>query len=296
MHKKELVLSSIHLERKVKVSLILPPHYALSFRHYSVLYLNDGQDLLSLRMEETLHQLYAAHEIPPFILVGIHANEQRIQEYGTAKIPDYAGRGSKAGKHTHFVLTELKPYIEQHYRAKSSPEYNYFALFWGGLSAIDIVWYHPHVFPKLGCFLVPLVAFKSPDQGYNEATDRIMGARADPRNDQKPALEFWLHTGTEDEVSDRNNNGIIDSIDDTLGLIEELEKKGYRRDGEIVYREVEGGRHDQTTWGKVMPEFKWILRKKKAKQTQLVSSPCAIYFSLSLSLSLSIMGSPSPEN
>ena len=120
MHKKELVLSSIHLERKVKITLILPPHYALSFHHYPVLYLNDGQDLPSLRMEESLHQLYAAHEIPHFILVGIHANEQRKHEYGTAKTPDYAGRGGKAGKHTHFVLKELKPYIEHHYTAKST--------------------------------------------------------------------------------------------------------------------------------------------------------------------------------
>ena len=78
-------------------------------------------------------------------------------------------------------------------------------------------------------------------------------------NPQKPAVQFWLQTGTQDEVSDRNNNGIIDSIDDTLGLIEELEKKGYQREKDFVYREVEGGRHDQTTWGKVMPEFlKWM--------------------------------------
>ncbi|AEE53612.1 alpha/beta hydrolase [Haliscomenobacter hydrossis] len=262
MHKKELVLSSIHLERKVKITLILPPRYALSFHHYPVLYLNDGQDLPSLRMEESLHQLYSAHEIPHFILVGIHANEQRKHEYGTAKILDYAGRGSKAGKHTHFVLTELKPYIEQHYRANSTPEYNYFAGFsLGGLSALDIVWHHPHVFSKVGVFSGSFWwRSKALDQGYNEATDRIMHALI-RENDQKPAVKFWLQTGTEDEVSDRNNNGIIDSIDDTLGLIEELEKKGYQRDEEIVYREVEGGRHDQTTWGRVFPEFLiWVFK------------------------------------
>ncbi len=67
MHKKELVLSSIHLGRKVNVTLILPPHYAFSFRHYPVLYLNDGQDLPSLRMEETLHVLFTEHQLRPFI-------------------------------------------------------------------------------------------------------------------------------------------------------------------------------------------------------------------------------------
>ena len=46
--------------------------------------------------------------------------------------------------------------------------------------------------------------------------------------DYKPGLQFYFTTGSLDEKMDRNNNGIIDSIDDTLGLIEELEKKGYQ--------------------------------------------------------------------
>jgi len=50
-------------------------------------------------------------------------------------------------------------------------------------------------------------------------------------------------------------NGIIDSIDDTMGLIEELEKKGYDREKDIVYLEYEDGRHDVHTWGRAMPEF-----------------------------------------
>ena len=102
---------------------------------------------------------------------------------------------------------------------------------------------------------------KALDQGYNEATDRIMHALVRETPD-KPSIKFWLQTGTEDEVSDRNNNGIIDSIDDTLGLIEELKLKGYRLNEDIVYREVVGGRHDQTTWGRVMGEFlEWTFKE-----------------------------------
>jgi len=259
MHKKELTLSSINLDRTVKLTVLYPALSAFSFRRYPVLYLNDGQDIPSLLLEETLKNLYAARAIEPFILVGIHANERRIQEYGTAKQADYAGRGNLAKQFTQFVLTELKPYIETHFRAKSDPQYNYFAGFsLGGLSALDIVWHHPEVFSKVGVFSGSLWwRSKALDQGYNEATDRIMHALI-RENPHMPAVKFWLQTGTQDEVSDRNNNGIIDSIDDTLGLIEELEKKGYQRENDFVYREVEGGRHDQTTWGKVMPEFlKW---------------------------------------
>jgi len=45
-------------------------------------------------------------------------------------------------------------------------------------------------------------------------------------------------------------------------LIEELNLKGYRLNEDIVYREVEGGRHDQTTWGRVMGEFlEWAFKE-----------------------------------
>jgi enterochelin esterase-like enzyme len=57
---------------------------------------------------------------------------------------------------------------------------------------------------------------------------------------------------------DRNNNGIIDSIDDTLGLIGELEQKGYKRGTDIEYLELPDGRHDVPTWARAFPDFlKW---------------------------------------
>ena len=72
---------------------------------------------------------------------------------------------------------------------------------------------------------------------------------------EKPALKFWFQTGTLDEKADRNKNGIIDSIDDTIDLIRELEAKGYKRPDDIRYMEVVGGRHDTATWAAAMPHF-----------------------------------------
>jgi hypothetical protein len=68
-------------------------------------------------------------------------------------------------------------------------------------------------------------------------------------------LKFWFETGTEDETSDRNNNGIIDSIEDTTDLMDELVKKGYDRSKAIRYVEIKGGKHDQETWSTIMPDF-----------------------------------------
>ncbi|MEY3178332.1 MAG: hypothetical protein RJB42_573, partial [Bacteroidota bacterium] len=54
-------------------------------------------------------------------------------------------------------------------------------------------------------------------------------------------------------------NGIIDSIDDTLGIIDELVNVGYNRTDQITYLELEDGKHDVETWARVMPVYlKWL--------------------------------------
>jgi hypothetical protein len=71
-------------------------------------------------------------------------------------------------------------------------------------------------------------------------------------------FDLFFETGTLDETADRNNNGIIDSIDDTLSLIEELVKKGYDPETDIRYLELPDGKHDVATWARAFPEFlKW---------------------------------------
>jgi uncharacterized damage-inducible protein DinB len=66
---------------------------------------------------------------------------------------------------------------------------------------------------------------------------------------------FWLQTGTLDEHNDRNENGVIDSVEDCLDLIEELIKTGFDAQKALRYVQVEGGRHHPDTWGRVMPDF-----------------------------------------
>jgi len=66
-----------------------------------------------------------------------------------------------------------------------------------------------------------------------------------------------------DENADRNNNGIIDSIDDTLDLIVELKAKGYT-DEHIEYLLLADGKHDVPTWANAFPAFlKWGYKIQK---------------------------------
>ena len=248
-------LYSVPLRRSVHLDIVLPPDYQESTGIYPVLYMNDGQDLSRLHMTAVLDSLYEKKAIRPFVLVAIHAGD-RIQEYGTAAHADYMNRGSKAARYTDFVLTELLPYIKKHYRVSTDPAQSVFAGFsLGGLSAFDIAFHHPDRFSKVGVFSGSFWwRSKSTEAGYRDETDRIMHDLV-RKGAYHKNLRFWFETGTEDETSDRNNNGIIDAIEDTTDLIDELVKKGYRREKDIRYVEIKGGKHNQETWSQIMPNF-----------------------------------------
>ena len=251
-------ITSKYLQRNVRLTLIYPKNISYQL---PILFFNDGQDFGALQMEMSISTLLTNQQIIPFFCVGIHANEERIQEYGTASQADYKQRGSKAKQHTDFLLLELLPWLKEKYSLKT--EGNVMAgLSLGGLSAMDIGWNNPAVFSKIGVFSGALWwRQKSEEDGYTDEHDRIIHNIV--RNGEyKNGMKFWFEAGTNDENSDRNNNGIIDAIDDTLDLMKELEHKGYHRSTDIIYEEVQGGEHNHHTWSKILPNFlKWAFGK-----------------------------------
>jgi hypothetical protein len=97
---------------------------------------------------------------------------------------------------------------------------------------------------------------KGYDDGYDDENDRLMHLQI-RHGSFKPWLKFFIETGVMDEKADRNNNGVIDSIDDALDLIIELKAKGYTGE-HIKYLELADGKHDVPTWARVFPDFlKW---------------------------------------
>lgn len=254
---KSYSISSVFLQREVVVDLF-QPILPVEKKEMSLLLINDGQDMEKLGLAGMLDELYRQKAICPLLCVGIHCGEDRMNEYGTALIRDYKGRGAKAGLYAKFILSELIPFICIASGISSFRDKAFAGFSLGGLSALDIVWNHPAEFTKAGVFSGSLWwRTKALDKDYTEATDRIMHAQI-RQGGYYPWLKFFFEAGMLDETEDRNNNGIIDSVDDTIGLIEELERKGYSRHTDIRYLELKDGRHDIATWAKAMPEFlKW---------------------------------------
>lgn len=242
--------SSAFLRRNVRLDCYFPRFAEPS----ALLLFNDGQDLAAMGLETLLEALWEAGKLRPLVCVGIHAGKDRLQEYGTAVSPDFKGRGSKAFLYTHFIVQELLPFLQREYGLPASIERAFAGFSLGGLSAMDIVWNHPWLFRTAGVFSGSLWwRSKGYEAGYDERTDRLMHAQVGART-ASPDQRFFFECGTRDETADRNNNGVIDSIDDTLDLMAGLRRQG-AGPSSLRYLEVPGGRHDAATWARALPEF-----------------------------------------
>jgi len=252
------LLHSSNLDRVVKVDCYVPNGYKL-MPHIDLLLINDGQDLRKMVFEDILDEVMFEDQLEPLFCVGIHCSSDRKNEYGTANILDYKGRGAKAFLYTKFIIQELIPFIRKTYAIDSFKQKNFAGFSLGGLAALDIVINYPHEFTKVGVFSGSLW-WRDKDQydtDFDENENRIMHRQV-REGKFAPWLKFFFEVGTKDETADRNNNGIIDAIDDTVSLIDELVKKGFDKTHSIHYLELKNGRHDVPTWAMAFPDFlKW---------------------------------------
>lgn len=254
---------SKNLNRLVLFRIVAPQDFLKSTTSFSMLLMNDGQDFEAMQLERSLSQSFSSKELKPFIYVGISCNENRIHEYGTACTPDFKGRGGKALNYSKFITEEFVPFLKKEFKAsKDVNEWVYCGMSLGGLSAFDIVYNHGTLFGKVGVFSG---SFWWRKKAYvkNDLKDRSRIALEVIKNGvYTNHLKFWFQCGSLDETADRNNNGIIDAIEDTLDVIKELTSIGYSYPGDITYVQVEGGKHDLPTWGKVFPQFiTWAMAK-----------------------------------
>lgn len=252
------IISSVFLKRDVIVDFYFPLEI-IPGDELSLLLINDGQDLVTMDFNSIFSALNNMNLLSPLFCVGIHCGADRRNEYGTAGIPDYKGRGAKAGLYNQFIFEELLPLIREEFHMHSFKDKSFAGFSLGGLSALDIVWNHPKEFLKVGVFSGSLWwrSVSQDDADFCEEDHRIMHNEI-KNSGYYPWLKFFFETGTKDETADRNKNGIIDSIDDTISLIDELVKKGYDINTDIRYMELADGRHDVSTWSRALPEFlKW---------------------------------------
>jgi iron(III)-enterobactin esterase len=258
---EQLALPAIRsefLDNSREITLFLPPGYQASGnRRYPVLYLNDGQDVEALQLRYTLARLVAGRQMKPVIVVAIPTNAERLQEYGTAVTANAQGLGKKAKLYGRFVTEEIRPLINGRFRTLTDPANTaVLGASLGGLSAFDIGWNHPDLFGIVGVFSGSFW-WRAGEEATQITPGALIMHEVVRRSDRQtgPRLRIWLQAGTRDEVADRDQNGVIDAIQDTVELMDELTAAGYRPGIDVVYHETTGGRHDYETWAKLLPTF-----------------------------------------
>jgi enterochelin esterase family protein len=253
---------SKYLKRSVLFD-IYTPDKLINTVDINLLLINDGQDLSKMNFIQTASDLSELRGMSQLVSVGIHAGLERKQEYGVAGIPDYQKRGSKAPNYRDFIMLELIPFLNKLHRIESFNQKYLLGFSLGGLMAFDIAMDFQHEFDATGVFSGSFWwRSRALGEGYSDLEHRIIHKKVSSKN-ASSNQRFFFQAGKLDELADRNNNGIIDSIDDTVDLIATLENIGYQGGSQLAYLELEDGGHNLETWSRVMPIFfKWLLSEK----------------------------------
>lgn len=154
--KKEFIIDGLN-SISHKVWVYLPPNYETSKDNYSVIYMQDAQNLFDdatsfigeWQVDETLNKLFKKTG-KGYIVVGVeNGGEKRIEEYTPWKNQKYGG--GKGAIYIDFLAKTLKPFIDKNYRTKPAAENTAIIgsslggliSFYGGLK-------YPEVFGKIG--------------------------------------------------------------------------------------------------------------------------------------------------
>jgi predicted alpha/beta superfamily hydrolase len=159
------------------VDIWLPPSYERSpNKRYPVLYMHDGQVIFQRgrgfsgeewAVDETMTRLIKEGKIKEAIVVGIWNTGKRFREYQPNKPfeklnekykplrksidSEYHG-GPMADAYLQFIVKELKPFVDKHYRTLTNKENTYMmGSSMGGLITIYAIAQYPEVFGDVAC-------------------------------------------------------------------------------------------------------------------------------------------------
>ena len=146
------------LKRTRKIWIYLPAGYKNSAKRYGVLYMHDGQNLFDNAssyagewgVDEYLDSI-AKKNKKEVIVVGIDNGPKRMSEYNPWEFQNF-GKG-EGNKYVDFLVKNLKPFIDKHYRTLKNKENTFIAgSSMGGLISLYAVLKYPNVFGGAGIF------------------------------------------------------------------------------------------------------------------------------------------------
>jgi len=225
------------------ILVYLPPGYdQATATRYPVLYLHDGQNVFDAatsfpgvewQADETAQGLIEDGRIPPIIMVAIY-HKDRMNEYAPVYDP-MAEIGGKGEAYARFLVEELKPFIDHHYRTRPGPEDTAVAgSSMGGLISLYLAASRPEVFSMCGA-LSPSICW----------ADRWINHYLCEHDGWAGRVRIWMDMGTEEGLDIRKfRRGTSD-----LQLLERvLRERGMQPGRDYQCRVIPGGRHHERDW------------------------------------------------
>ena len=255
----------LHNTRMIRVLLpanYLSPHNAS--RSYPVLYMQDGQNLFDdatavhgeWQMDDTVEHLVGSFKIPPMLVVGIdNSGETAAAEY--LPYPDPQNTDDKNAtdeksvqgqEYTRFLLVELMPFIEKHYRVSRGAMNTGIG---GSSYGADIALYTALINP--GIF--GHVLLESPILWIG--SDRLI---KDAEKAKVLPQTMYIGVGTSESLKGDPKQAaeVVEKVED---LEKVLRKKGMTTARLRVVIE-NGGDHNESAWARRLPEAMLFLYGK----------------------------------
>ncbi|MET4075423.1 alpha/beta hydrolase-fold protein [Hymenobacter sp. UYCo722] len=201
------------------VDVWLPAGYPQPGTRYAVVYMQDGQNLFNPKnsyggvaweVDSTLAALGPA--VRPCIVVGIWNTDRRFTEYAPAKPYAALNAATKAkigqerpglplsDAYLKFIVRELKPYVDQHFRTSPRRADTFVAgSSMGGLISLYAALEYPKTFGGAACFSThwPL-SLKENTADFTTAMVRYLGQRLSRTSVLRPRLYFDYGSATLD--------------------------------------------------------------------------------------------------
>ena len=240
------------------VDIWLPKGYDESAEKYTVLYMHDGQNLFfrkestwdkTWRVDSTFSELMEKGEIVRCIVVGIWNTDKRSSEYTPQKpaatLPDTLKKKMNAengempfsDNYLRFIVEELKPFIDAHYRVFTDRAHTLvMGSSKGGLISMYAALEYPEVFSAAGCVSThwpgllkvnePLIA--------RAFAEYIASRLKEVRN-----VKFYFDYGTETlDAQYEPDQRAVDSVFAAAGYPAELR----------TTKKFEGASHEEHSW------------------------------------------------
>lgn len=258
------------------ITIWLPPGYDASKRRYGVVYMHDAQNLFFPERsnfnkvwaaDKSALRLIKSGQVSPFIIVGIsQPGDARYGQYLPqalydaaspelrAKFDAIAKRPIYSDDYLRFIVTELKPMLDQKFRTLKDRDHTAIAgSSMGGLISCYAFTRYPKIFGRAACVSThwpmgdPAITADNKDEIVKLWADEFARGLGKPGK-----RRLWMDHG------DKTLDAFYPPYQAAIDI--EIEELGWHKDRDFISRAYPGAEHEENAWAARMDDiFGWTL-------------------------------------